>query len=257
MNFFSLWCGDDGEPLQAFGVGDLRYDEEPGHDEEAATLNAGFERALAVNADNLDAAAAPEHIGYLIGRVARESRGAHRVAVDPHKIGAQTDLADEGEVLGVEDDDTTAALDIHIKRRFEAVENHPLAIGLGGLRHRLVVGDFDDEGALLASDELLGIISGEVPRTADELGGEAGEDALGTGDLEVREFAGEVALRGVAEEEDNEMGGGGVEPPRHDAEGKSNGVAPFDGKHLLFRRFGKSNSTSAAPFLCEQNQYWL
>ena len=242
-----LWCGDNGEPLQAGGVGDLGDDAEARHDEQVAALDVGVQHALPVGADHLDAAAAADEVGDLVRRVAREPRRAHGVAVDPHQVGAEPDLLHHRQVRRVEHHHAAAVLDVHVERRLQAVERHALAVGSRRLGELLAGLDLDDAGGRLAGHELDGVGLGEVPCAADELRGEAGEDAGGTGELHVCELAGLVRLRCVAEEEDDELDWGlrEVMPPCHHAKGECQGVSLLHGDHLLLARLRQDNATSA------------
>ena len=246
-----LGGGDDGEPLHAGGIGDLGYDVEAGHDEEAAALNAGLQDALAVGADDLHAPAATDDVRDLVRRVARESRGAHGVGVDPDQVGPEPDLLHQRQVGRVEHHHAPAALDVHVQRRLQAVEHHAVAVLGARGRHPVSRGELDDAGAGLGGDEPGGGVLVEVPRARHELGGEAGEDAAGARELEVGELAGPVALGGVAKEEDDELRRrpGGVVPPGDHTKGKRQSVALLHGDHLLLG--GLRQDDAAGSLACQ------
>jgi hypothetical protein len=234
-----LGGGGDGEPLHAGVIGDLGDNKEPGHDEEAPPppFSTGLEHPLAAH-----------DVGDLVRRVAGEPRGAHGPLVDPDEVRAEADLLDERQVLGVEHDDATAALDVDVERGLEAVEHHAVAVLLARLGHAVAVPHPDDAGAGLRGDELCGGVLLQVPGAADELRGEAREDAGGPRELEV----GGAALGGVAEEEHYEVGGGRVRvvPPGDHAERERQSVALLDRDHLLLGRLREHHAARTSACTC-------
>jgi hypothetical protein len=219
---------------------------EAGHDEEEAALDARLQDAHPVGPDHLDAAAAADDVGDLVRRVARETRGAHGVGVDADQVGAQPDLPDQRQVGRVEHHDAAPARDVHVQRRLQAVERHPLAVPRRRRRQR-GRGRPDDARGRLARHQRRRVRLRQVPRARHELGGEAREDAGRARQLEVGELPRPVALGGVAEEEHRERGrrGGAVVPPRHHAEGQRQRVALLHGHHLLLRRLWEDDAAGA------------
>lgn len=177
MSEYRIWSRKNREPGHPILISNLRDNKAPQHDEQVSDLHSGLKDPFAVHTNNLGSATAPNNAGHLQCLITRKAWREHSISIQLNKIRPKTDLTNQRLLVGLENNSSSAILNVNIQWSLLAVQKPyhftaPLVLASGSWHQA--------SQCWLTTNEPLDNVFFQVPCLAHKLSGEASEDAIRT-----------------------------------------------------------------------------